>query len=309
MTTPAPTPASRLAIVFAHWEDEATSAECLAHLAASPGARDAVWIMIDNGSADDSASRLRAVYPHLRIIRKESNVGHAAAINAGAALARSLGCELMLMLDNDAFVSPGVITTLTALFDRRPDAGAASPRILSGRRPGLLWYDGGSLSFLGHGTHDHMWRDAATTPGVERNVAFATACAMMVRLDAFIAAGEFDEKLITYADDLDLSIRIRKAGYAIVFVPDAVVTHGESRNVISKAGKRFRDYFNMRNQLTIAWRHGGAAGRILGVPAAMLTAGLIPAGVHLLRGEPQRSAALVRGMWDFVCGRTGWGSL
>ena len=297
----------RLAIVFAHWQDEATSAECLGHLAAASGADDAAWIMIDNGSTDGSAARLQAAYPRLTVIRRELNVGHAAAINAGAMTAQALDCEFMLMLDNDAFVAPDAIPAMIGLFARRSDAGVASPRILSGRRPGLLWYDGGSFSVLGRGSHDNMWRSAAATPKIERDVAFATACAMMVRLAAFRAAGGFDDALITYADDLDLSIRIRKAGYAIVHVPAAEVTHGESRNVISRAGKAFRDYYNMRNQLIIAWRHGGLAGRCAGVPAAMLGAGVIPAIAHALRGQPQRSKALMRGIIDFLCGRTGWG--
>ncbi len=301
------TRAPRLAIVFAHWEDEATSAECLGHLAVAAGADEAAWIMVDNGSTDGSAGRLHAKYPRVTVIRREQNVGHAAAINAGADAAHALGCELMLMLDNDAFVAPDAIPAMLGLFGRRPDAGVASPRILSGRRPGLLWYDGGSLSVFGRGSHDNMWRSAAATPKIERDVAFATACAMMVRLDAFRAAGGFDDALITYADDLDLSIRIRKAGYAIVHVPTAEVTHGESRNVISRAGKAFRDYYNMRNQLIIAWRHGGIAGRCAGVPAAMLGAGLLPAIAHALRGQPQRSKALVRGIADFLRGRTGWG--
>jgi GT2 family glycosyltransferase len=302
-------PSPRLAIVFAHWEDEATSAECLAHLAAASGADDAAWIMVDNGSSDGSASRLQAKYPRVQVIRQERNIGHAAAINAGADAAQVLGCTFMLMLDNDAFVAPDAIPEMLALFGRRPDAGVASPRILSGLRPGLLWYDGGSLSAIGRGSHDHMWRPAASTPKVERTVAFATACAMMVRLDVFRAAGGFDGSLITYADDLDLSIRIRKAGYAIVHVPSAEVTHGESRNVISKGGKEFRDYYNMRNQLIIAWRHGGIAGRSVGVPVAMVAAGLVPAAAHMLLGHPRRSKALMKGMVDFLRGRTGWGNV
>lgn len=299
----------RLAIVFAHWEDESSSAECLAHLAAASGTEDAAWIMVDNGSMDGSATRLQAAYPRVKVIRQERNVGHAAAINAGADAANALGCTFLLMLDNDAFVAPGAIPAMLALFGRRPDAGVASPRILSGRRPGLLWYDGGSLSVIGRGSHDNMWRTAAATPKVERDVAFATACAMMVRLDAFRAIGGFDGSLITYADDLDLSIRLRKAGYAIVHVPSAEVTHGESRNVISKGGKEFRDYYNMRNQLIVAWRHAGVAGRCIGVPAAILAAGLVPAAAHALLGHPRRSKALLRGIADFLRGRTGWGNV
>jgi GT2 family glycosyltransferase len=132
---------------------------------------------------------------------------------------------------------------------------------------------------------------------------------MLVRLPSYVTAGGFDEDLITYADDLDFSIRMREAGFAIVHVPDAEVTHGESRNVIAKAGKQFRDYFNMRNQLIIAWRHGGLLQRAVGVPVAVLTSGVLPACVHLLRGDGARTKALMLGIVDFLRGRTGWGSL
>ena len=299
---------TRLAIALAHWEDEATTAECLAHLARCPEATGAAWILVDNGSTDGSAERLRARYPGLVVIRNDRNVGHAAAVNAGARMAQTMGCTSIFLLDNDAFVAPDAMRILLSMLDSRPDAGIVSPRILSGRRPGLLWYDGGSLTPLGRGVHDHMWKAASTTPRKVRDVAFATACAMLVRLPAFFAAGGFDDDLITYADDLDFSIRMRKAGFAIVHVPAAEVVHGESMNVIAKAGKQFRDYFNMRNQLIVGWRHGGVVQRVVGVPFAMLAAGVVPAIVHLLRGDAARSKALFLGIADFLRGRTGWGS-
>ena len=299
---------AKLAISIAHWEDEETSRECLAHLA-SAGVNEARWILVDNGSRDGSGERLRARYPGLVYIRNELNLGHAAAVNQGARKARELGCEFLLLLDNDAFVSPASVRELFRVFAERNDAGIVSPRILSGRRPGKIWYDGGSVTLLGKGRHEHMWRQSDDVERTTRIVEFATACAMMVRLEAFFAAGGFDEQLITYADDLDFSFRVRRNGYEIVHVPAAEVTHGESRNVIAKGGKQFRDYFNMRNQLLVQWRYGNILQRVLGIPVTIMTDGIVRAVAHALRGDLARLRALALGTADFLRGKTGWGSL
>jgi hypothetical protein len=138
-----------------------------------------------------------------------------------------------------------------------------------------------------------------------REVGFLTACAMLIRCDAFNAIGGFDPSLVTYSDDLDFSLRLKQSGYFLLFVPSAEVTHGESVNVIKVAGKPFRDYYTMRNRLIVIRRHGTWLQKILGIPLTILWYGGVHAAAFLLRGEWRRSRALYRGTLDFVLGRSG----
>jgi GT2 family glycosyltransferase len=186
---------------------------------------------------------------------------------------------------------------------------AASPLILSGTRPGLVWYGGGRISLLGNALHEGMWHRAADVSPSTRNVGFVTACAMLVRCAAFEAVKGFDPALITYSDDLDFSIRLQKQGFSLSFVPAAVVTHGESVNVIKVAGKEFRDYYTMRNRLAIIWKYGTHFQKSVGIVISMFWHGCVFGGVFLACGEWRRTRALAKGIRDFFYGRSGFGEL
>ncbi len=130
---------------------------------------------------------------------------------------------------------------------------------------------------------------------------------MLVRCAVFDAVGGFDASLITYSDDLDFSLRLREKGYALLFVPSARVTHGESINVLKVAGKPFRDYYTMRNRLAVIWKHGSLLRRSISIPLSIIWYGGVYGALFTLRGEWRRTRALLRGIRDFVAGRSGLG--
>jgi GT2 family glycosyltransferase len=132
---------------------------------------------------------------------------------------------------------------------------------------------------------------------------------MLVRCAAFEEVGGFDASLITYSDDLDFSLRLKQKGYALLFVPSARATHGESVNVLKVAGKPFRDYYTMRNRLSVVWKRGSFGQKLIGIPLSIIWYGFAHALLFLLRGEKQRTRALLKGMGDFFDNRTGKGDL
>jgi hypothetical protein len=75
-----------------------------------------------------------------------------------------------------------------------------------------------------------------------------------VRLDALGRDG-FDASLFAYAEDLDLSLRLRGAGYRIRYVPEAHVWHHEGSSHRSSSGQSLRWYLNTRNLLRVNARH------------------------------------------------------
>ncbi len=295
---------SSTGIVITQWRDPETTAHCLEHVAALRPPPHMV-VVVDNESDAHTLEVQTVKFPDVHFLPQQANTGHANAVNLGVTHLRQNGCSYALLLDNDAFVTPDTLGILEAGIRSVPGAGAASPLILSGRRAGLIWYGGGRISWFGNGIHEHMWQIARAVGAEPREVAFVTACAMIVSCEAFAGISGFDASLITYADDLDFSIHLQRAGYRLLFIPAARVTHGESVNVIKVAGKAFRDYYTMRNRLIVIRKHGTTVQKWVGIPFSVFWYCIVHGCVFALRGEPGRTRALVQGALDFFRGRTG----
>jgi GT2 family glycosyltransferase len=295
---------SSTGVVITQWRDPETTAVCLGHVA-SLKLQPRMVVVVDNESESSVLAGQSARFPHVRFLALSTNTGHANAVNIGVRHVYDGGCEYALLLDNDAYVTPECLEILEGALDSQPAAAAASPLILSGRRPGLIWYGGGRISSFGNSIHEYMWKSATEITHSTRPADFVTACTMLVRCAAFDAVGGFDPSLITYSDDLDFSLRLREKDYSLVFVPLARVTHGESVNVIKVAGKPFRDYYTMRNRLVVIWKHGSILQRLLGIPLSIIWYGGVYGVMFTLRGEWRRARGLLQGILDFVLGRSG----
>ena len=77
---------------------------------------------------------------------------------------------------------------------------------------------------------------------------------MAVSRAAIDAAGVLDEDLFLYAEDLEWSLRIREAGFAVVYVPEARVRHRVSA-ATGGAGSPTTSYYEARNMLAVVERY------------------------------------------------------
>lgn len=295
---------SSTGVVITQWRDPETTAVCLGHVA-SLKSQPRMVVVVDNESESSVLAGQSAQFPHVRFLALSTNTGHANAVNIGVRHVYDGGCEYALLLDNDAYVTPECLEILEGALDSQPAAAAASPLILSGRRPGLIWYGGGRISFLGNSIHEDMWGSENRVDRSMRQVGYVTSCALLVRASAFVDAGGFDASLHAYTDDLDFCMRMNNAGKSLLFVPAAEATHGESVNVIRVAGKEFRDYYTMRNRLIAIRKNGTLMQKGLGIPLGIFWHGVVYGVGFLVRGEWRRTAALFRGVADFVSGHTG----
>jgi len=87
-------------------------------------------------------------------------------------------------------------------------------------------------------------------------VDYMPACCALVRAEAFERAGLFNPEYFLYSEDVDLSLRVRKAGYTIAFVPEAVIYHKSS---LSTGGttSSISKYYATRNRFLLLKLHGG----------------------------------------------------
>jgi GT2 family glycosyltransferase len=203
-----------------------TTRSCLNSLQSAGGsAQTLVW---DNGSTDGTAAAIEREFPQVSAHAHPDNLGVALGRNEAARLATELfEPSYFLFLDNDMLVEPGFVEALQAPFlqDRMVGQTQAKLRFMHDR---ARLNDGGGarINYL-------LWR---TTPvgygeldrGQYDRVRECVSCggAMMVRRDVFEELGGFDLTFNPFGpEDLDFSLRLQKAGYKALYVPQAVAYH------------------------------------------------------------------------------------
>jgi GT2 family glycosyltransferase len=215
-------------------------------------------IVIDNDSHDDSVTLLRAALrdvPNVTVHARAINDGYAGGNNAGLAIANELGARFALILNSDTVVAPDCLRLLVDELESDAHVALVCPRIFYGDTPELLWFGGGTFSpWRGRPVHVGLLRTAHHGWCERRDLSFATGCALLMRLAA-CEPPVFDPSLFAYAEDLDLSLRLRKKGHRIRYVPEAIVWHYEGSSHRAAGGQSLRFYLGTRNLLWVVSRH------------------------------------------------------
>ena len=211
----------KVSVIVANWNRRDLLRACLQSLE-NQTAREFEVIVVDNGSEDGSAEMVEREFARTRLIRNRENRGFCAANNQGIEASQA---EFIALLNNDAEASPGWLEALLGALDGRPDCGMAASKILVWEDPGRidkaghLIYPDGQNRGRGSGEPDRGQYD-----GIEETL-WPDGCAAMYRRRMLAEIGGFDEDLFAYADDAELGLRARIAGWRCVYAPAAVVRH------------------------------------------------------------------------------------
>jgi GT2 family glycosyltransferase len=164
---------------------------------------------------------------------------------------------------------------------------------------GKVWYAGASFDpILGRSRHTGF--GATDGPDELRDVVRATGTGMAVSRAAIERAGLLDEDLFLYAEDLEWCLRIQRAGFAIVYVPEARVLHRVSASS-GGAGSPTTSYYETRNMLSVVERYRPLPRGLSGLRRALVVAPRIAQNVR----RPRSASAAVRGWRDYRRGRMG----
>jgi GT2 family glycosyltransferase len=231
----------------------------LASLDAHRPARLRQTLVVDNASTDGSVQAVRSRFRDVEMIALDRNVGFGAANNVAL---RQPGAPLVLLLNSDTLVPAGAIDTLAERLDAT-GAVAAGPRLIDGRgRPEISF--GPMLSplaelrqqtwqWLASADTDFARRAVATHLGRERHVDWVTGACLLIRRDAALSAGGFDEQYFMYEEDVDLCAALRARGGQILFTPRAEVVHRRGRSV-GRAGSPAASHYD-RSHLAFYLKH------------------------------------------------------
>ncbi len=219
-----------IAIIILTVNQREKTLRCLATLyeVEGPTYRVLLW---DNGSQDGTAAAVREAFPKVLVHEHPINLGVASGRNAAARLAiESFQPTHLLFLDNDILVEPNFVAALYKPFteDDRVGQTQAKLRFMHDRERlndaggaqinYLLW----QITPVGYGEIDRGQHDTLKE-------CISCGGAMMVRTEVFQQLGGFDSQFDPFGpEDMDFSLRLQKAGYRALYVPQAVAYHAVS---------------------------------------------------------------------------------
>jgi GT2 family glycosyltransferase len=229
-----------LAIVIPNFNGRELLRECLTALGAGIPEEDAGLepradtaevsiariVVVDNGSTDGSVAMVRADFPAVRLLANADNRGFTPAINQGVAATTA---PWVLLLNNDAILTPGALATLwRAARDAAPTVAGIQPLLVAADDLAIVDSAGIGVGRRFRTFDLLMGRPAALAPKEPREIWGGCAAALLVRREAFDRAGGFDEEFFVELDDVDFAFRARWLGYTFVLEPRAVVRHYRS---------------------------------------------------------------------------------
>lgn len=244
---------AKVAIILVNLNQEDHTRECIQSLGKLTYPNFEV-ILIDNGSVDDSGTRIHKEFPNVLYKRFQTNTGFAGGNNAGIRLALQGGADYVLLLNNDTVVDPECIQPLVEFDLANPDVGAQCGKIYFFSEPKKLWFTGGSYSVdkassLHPGMHEF---DNGQHDAIE-DTDFATGCMMFIRRQVIEKVGMLDDSFFAYFEDTDWCVRARKMGYRIIYNPRAKIWHKVSAT--SKIDSPAYLYLLMRNKIFMVRKH------------------------------------------------------
>jgi GT2 family glycosyltransferase len=265
-------------------------------------------IVVDNASTDGSVASVRRHHAQALVLENAENLGFARAANRGLREART---PYVLFLNSDAEIRPPDLKILVSFLEERPGVGVVGPRTRSG--DGTIQVSTGPSL-----TPFREWAQRRLVRGVRRRSraalkwaeehyrhehepAWVSGACLLARREALLAVGGFDEAFFLYEEDVDLCVRVRRAGWRIRFTPAAEALHHLGRSM-AKAGTRPELEYHKSHLLYYRKHNGGLAQALLRLRVLVMALGRW--ALSLGPGEERRGRRdRARLLWKVGLGR------
>jgi GT2 family glycosyltransferase len=243
--SPSASPQYDASIVIVSFNTREILRECLQSVLLEAEGLNTEILVVDNNSRDGSDEMVEREFPQVRLIRAGTNLGFGSANNVALEQARG---RYFVLLNSDAFLRPGALALAIRHMDENPDCGLAGGRQTG--RSGSLQPSARSfptildevivLSGLAarypksrfFGRFDRTWAD----PNEPTEVDWVPGAFCIIRPSALVATGLFNPIFFLYYEEVDLCLRIKRAGYKIWYWPDIYIVHvgGESSRKVTE---------------------------------------------------------------------------
>ena len=194
-------------------------------------------IVVDNGTGSSELVRAAAELPGARVLSLEENLGYSRAVNRAARQAEG---DVLVLINDDSVVGPGYVERITAALDPGQGCVMAAGVMCEADSPDLIesagieldrtllafdYLNGEPVEILDRGVADPIGPSGS-------NAAYWR--------EAFLEVGGFDERIFAYLEDVDLALRLRRAGGSCRLAGTARGVHEHSATLGS--GSRRKNY-------------------------------------------------------------------
>jgi N-acetylglucosaminyl-diphospho-decaprenol L-rhamnosyltransferase len=226
-----------LSVVIVNYQTPALTISCVRSLLHHGVAKPEDIIVVENASGDDSMEVIRAAVT-CTVVKAEENRGYGAGVNLGVAQAQT---ELVLCLNPDTYFTNNDVLRVGQIFEEQPSLGLlgldlcypTGERQYSARRDYSLLDIVlrrtvlGRFKFGNPIVDRHLMKDA--WDGDVFSADWVMGTGFIVRRAAFEAVNGMDTEFFLYMEDVDLCLRLRKAGWRVAAVPGIHLVHDHQR--------------------------------------------------------------------------------
>ncbi|TRZ50725.1 glycosyltransferase family 2 protein [bacterium] len=215
--------------------------------------------VVDNDRSEELKEKL-AKYPQAVYVESPGNVGFATGNNLGLKQALKDEADIIVLINNDTLVPEDLTLNILASPIVEKSTGVVGGLIYFAKGfefenkykndelGKIIWYAGGEYDW------DNVYAKHIGVNEVDkgqfngqRETDFITGCLFITKAAVLNTVGLFDERYYLYFEDSDLGMRIRKAGYKLIFDSNIKLAHKVAQS--SGIGSPLNDYFITRNRL------------------------------------------------------------
>ena len=242
----------KTAVVILNWNTEDFLRKFLPGLLHSVAKVEGAEVIVaDNDSCDDSMMVMKEVFPQVRTIHFEKNLGFTGGYNRAF---KEIDCEYFLLINSDIEVTENWLQPLVDWMDSHPECGACAPKLQSWQERGKFEYAGAAGGYIDKFGYPfcrgrvlkRLEKDNGQydTPA---DVFWATGACLLVRSEVYEKLGGLDDRFFAHMEEIDLCWRMQLEGWKVTVVPESVVYHVGGGTL--PASSPFKLFLNFRNNL------------------------------------------------------------
>jgi GT2 family glycosyltransferase len=255
-------------------------------------------VVVDNGSFDGTVDKLRHEFgERIDVIAIPENVGFTGGNNIGICFALEQNADYIMLLNNDTLVNdPALVSKLVAVIEADSSIGLASPSIYYGDTSDKLWYAGADLSLWRGWRHHHSLPD---TPK-PLDTGHASGCCVMASSQMIRKIGLLPQAYFLNVEDVEWSLRAKRNGWRVVYVPSARVLHQVSASQRDPSGAGSNSpvavFYMFRNTIWLIRQYGNFIQRWIVWPTFIGFSLVYHAVAYIVLGRWPKQKAMLRGL-------------
>lgn len=294
-----------VAVILLNWNTPEHTANCILSLQEFCNQDLFNIVVADNGSTDNSLWLLKAQFPGLIYIENKENLGFAEGNNRALEYSIANEYSYSLVMNTDTTVDEDLVAGLLRHMESHPEAAAVQPAIYWMHDKTKIWNGEGNFNKLLGKTKSNLSTPGEAALKKYKVAKWVTGCCMLLRNSALQKSGLFNKLFFLYFEDVELSFKLRDAGFEVHYLPSSKMYHEAGVSAKVSAPKKEGNlspvihYYISRNHIWILRKYGAP----LLYPINLIYNSLYYLtllGYFILRGRNQKARLLIKGLKEGI---------